>query len=449
MDYQETLKYLYTSTPLFQHKGIAAYKPGLGNSITLDNYFGNPHRSYHTIHVGGTNGKGSVCHTLAAILQEAGYRVGLYTSPHLINFRERIRVNGQMITEEYVTAFVEQHRPFFEPLYPSFFELTTAMAFDYFRAEKVDIAVIEVGLGGRLDCTNIITPILSVITNISLDHTALLGDTLGEIAYEKAGIIKAGVPVVTGEFAAKIVAEVFRKKAASVNAPLFFAKRVDVLANLKAPILDINNKFLCMDTQDFGRLDYALKEGPGQYHNMVTMLTALRVLNESKQLKRLDQAIVAAGVKNVIELTGMHGRWECLWESPLVIADTGHNPDAWEHLRVNINRYSSRRRAHVVIGFSNDKDIDEIVQSLPEEAVFYFTQAISERAMPVERVAASARAAGVTGGLYSSVSDALLAAIHRAGPKGFVFIGGSHFVVAEAIDLFNQMKTNTLTITNK
>lgn len=286
MDYQDTLTYLYNSVPMFQQVGGSAYKEGLENTLTQDAHFEHPHRSFRSIHVAGTNGKGSCSHTLAAILQEAGYRVGLYTSPHLVDFRERIRINGQPIPEEYVIRFVEQERGFFEPLHPSFFELTTAMAFRYFADEKVDVAVIEVGLGGRLDCTNIIRPDVCIITNISFDHTQFLGDTLAKIAGEKAGIIKSGIPVVIGETTPE-TKPVFLEKAQTTGAPIYFAEE--------------------NDREDYPGIEYELK-GLYQQKNARTILTALPLLKEAGY--RLDGQAVRSGFARVVELTGLMGRWQ-------------------------------------------------------------------------------------------------------------------------------------------
>ena len=297
MTYEETLNYLYTSIPVFQHSGGSAYKPGLDTTIALDNYLGNPHKAYRTIHVGGTNGKGSTSHLLAAILRQSGYKVGLYTSPHLVDFRERIRVNGQMIPHDYVIDFVEHHRAFFEPLHPSFFELTSAMAFDYFRSQEVDYAIIEVGLGGRLDSTNIITPILSVITNISLDHTQFLGDTVEKIAAEKAGIIKKNVPVVIGEAEQEGVAQVFMETAKQVNTSIYFAQDTDVL---KETHRTTSGRWVYEST-DHGTLHGELG-GIVQIKNAATVLTAVRIL-QANGVKIPTQA-VRDGFEQVVELTG-------------------------------------------------------------------------------------------------------------------------------------------------
>ena len=320
MTYQETIQYLFNSTPVFEHVGAAAYKPGLYNTRELDQHFGHPHIAYKTIHIAGTNGKGSCSHTLAAILQEAGYKVGLYTSPHLVDFRERIRVNGHPISEQRVIDFVEQERAFFEPLNPSFFELTTALALLYFKEQQVDVAVIEVGLGGRLDCTNIITPVLSLITNISFDHTQFLGNTLEQIAAEKAGIIKQHVPVVIGETAPD-TRTVFKQKAAICKAPIYFAEEEPEV--LSSKVCQTGGRDYI--TQHFGNLHGQLG-GEYQERNANTVLKALPLLQE---IFNITPNNIVAGFANVTTLTGLRGRWEKLRENPVVICDTGHNVAGW------------------------------------------------------------------------------------------------------------------------
>lgn len=431
MTYEQTIDYLYKSTPVFQHSGASAYKPGLDTSIALDNHLGNPHKAYKTIHVGGTNGKGSVCHLLAAVLQEAGYKVGLYTSPHLVDFRERIRVNGDMISQEYVVDFVARHKAFFEPLHPSFFELTSSMAFDYFRAEKVDFAIIEVGLGGRLDSTNIITPIVSVVTNISKDHTQFLGDTLGEIAYEKAGIIKPGVPIVLGEADDPVVENVFRQRAHDLYAPFYNPQEEKVLSR-DAHLLEKGEWIY--DTVDFGTI-FGELIGLAQFRNTQTVLCVLRVL--IKQNIEIPREAVRAGFENVTKTTGLQGRWQEVLFGPYTVLDTGHNPGAWKHLAYHIETEGSGRpTTWMIIGFSNDKDIDDILKIMPKNAVYLFTQASSERALPAETLARHAQAAGLQGEVYDSVVDAVFYVMTRATDHDMVFIGGSNFIVAEALPLF-------------
>ncbi|MDR1257658.1 MAG: bifunctional folylpolyglutamate synthase/dihydrofolate synthase [Tannerellaceae bacterium] len=426
MNYKETLEYLYASAPVYQHSGAQAYKPGLGTSRALDDYLGNPHRCYRTVHVAGTNGKGSVCHTLAAILQAAGLRTGLYTSPHLTDFGERIRVNGEMIDGDYVTDFVRRSRSFFEPLHPSFFELTSAMAFDYFRHCNVDCAVIEVGLGGRLDSTNIISTALSIITNISIDHTELLGNTLKDIAIEKAGIIKQGTPVVIGRADDETVVNVFRRKAAEMNAPLLLAQE-EKPAHIEQSIYE---------TKDFGRIRYGLT-GEVQHENLATVLCALRELGRLLPL-RLDQETVNRGASDVAGLTGLRGRWEKLRDRPHTIADTGHNPGAWRYITARIEAYCKERgcRAYMVTGFSNDKDVDAILRLAPREAFYIFTQAGSQRAMPAVTLLEKARAAGLDGMAFASAPEAVAFAMSEASEDDMVFIGGSNFIVAGILPLF-------------
>lgn len=415
MNYNETIEYLYSSTPVFERVGASAYKEGLGNTIALDNHLGNPHRLYKTIHVAGTNGKGSTSHTLAAILQKAGMKVGLYTSPHLVDFRERIRINGIQVPEQYVADFVKDNREFFEPLHPSFFELTTAMAFKYFAEQKVDIAVIEVGLGGRLDCTNIISPVLSVITNISFDHTGFLGDTLEKIAGEKAGIIKPCTPVVIGEYTDE-TKPVFVKKAEEMNAPITFAQ--DKAGDYPMPEFELH--------------------GACQEKNAQTILTACDELRKIGLLGANASDCISSGFAHVCEMTGLRGRWEKIQDSPLVICDTGHNLAGWEFLAPQIRRvYESRKagnsaaRLRIVFGMVDDKDITSVISLLPAEADYYFCQATTHRAIPVEKVVALASRHGLHGEGYDSVEKAYGKAMEDAEECDFIFVGGSSYVVAD------------------
>lgn len=415
MNYNETIEYLYSSTPVFERVGASAYKEGLGNTIALDNHLGNPHRLYKTIHVAGTNGKGSTSHTLAAILQKAGMKVGLYTSPHLVDFRERIRINGIQVPEQYVVDFVKDNRGFFESLHPSFFELTTAMAFKYFAEQNVDIAVIEVGLGGRLDCTNIISPVLSVITNISFDHTGFLGDTLEKIAGEKAGIIKPGTPVVIGEYTDE-TKPVFVKKAEEMNAPITFAQ--DKAGDYPMPEFELH--------------------GACQEKNAQTILTACDELCRIGLLGANASDCISSGFAHVCEMTGLRGRWEKIQDSPLVICDTGHNLAGWEFLAPQISRvYESRKagnpaaRLRIVFGMVDDKDITSVISLLPAEADYYFCQATTHRAIPVEKVVALASGHGLHGEGYDSVEKAYRKAMEDAEECDFIFVGGSSYVVAD------------------
>lgn len=408
MNYQDTLEYLYNSAPMFQQVGGAAYKEGLENTLTLDAHFGHPHRRYRTIHVAGTNGKGSCSHTLAAVLQEAGYKVGLYTSPHLVDFRERIRVNGEPVSEEYVIRFVEEERGFFEPLHPSFFELTTAMAFRYFADERVNVAVIEVGLGGRLDCTNIIRPDLCVITNISFDHVQFLGDTLAKIAGEKAGIIKRGVPVVIGE-ATEETRPVFEAKAKETDAPIYFAEDCD--------------------REDYPDIEFELK-GLYQKKNKQTLLTALPLLKEAGY--HIDEQAVRSGFAHVTSLTGLMGRWQKLQNSPTLVCDTGHNVGGIRYI-VEQLKEEKYRRLHIVMGMVNDKDVRGVLGLMPKEAVYYFTQASVKRAMPAGRLKELGLEAGLRGECYADVPAAVRAAQKESLPEDFIFVGGSSFIVADLL----------------
>lgn len=408
MNYQDTLQYLYDSTPMFQQVGGTAYKEGLYNTLALDEHLGHPHRQFHTIHVAGTNGKGSCSHTLAAILQTAGYRTGLYTSPHLVDFRERIRVNGHPIPEEYVIQFVEKERSFFEPLHPSFFELTTAMAFRYFADERVDVAIIEVGLGGRLDCTNIIRPDLCIITNISLDHTQFLGNTLKQIAGEKAGIIKSGIPVVIGETTNE-TRPVFEQKAHAVHAPIYFAEE--------------------NDREDYPGIECELK-GIYQKKNTRTLFTALPLLKESGY--RIDEQYVRQGFAHVVELTGLMGRWQKLQDAPTLVCDTGHNVGGITYIAEQL-RQQPCRKLHIVIGMVNDKDIRGVLALLPQEAIYYFTRASVKRALPAEDLASLAAEVGLQGLCYPDVPSAVRAAQEKSLPEDFIFVGGSTFIVADLL----------------
>ena len=408
MTYSETIKYLYESAPLFQQVGAGAYKEGLTNTQLLDAHLGHPHHFFRTIHVAGTNGKGSCSHTLAAILQSAGYKVGLYTSPHLVEFRERIRVNGKPVSEAYVVDFVERHRAFFEPLHPSFFELTTGMAFRYFADQQVDVAVIEVGLGGRLDCTNIISPDLCVITNISFDHTQFLGGTLAAIAAEKAGIIKSHTPVVIGETVDE-TRPVFEAKAREMEAPICFAEA------LKHPVYD--------------DMEMELK-GFYQIKNRSTVLAAIPLLLQAGY--RISEADVRRGFAEVVELTGLQGRWQQLQTSPRLVCDTGHNVGGISYV-VEQLRKQSCSTLRIVVGMVNDKDIRGVLALLPQEAIYYFTQASVHRALPVEEFACLAAEAGLKGHCFPDVVSAVIAAQTESLPEDFIFVGGSSYIVADLL----------------
>lgn len=433
MTYQETIEYLFNSAPLFQNIGGDAYKEGLSNTHKLDEYFGHPHRNFRTIHVGGTNGKGSCSHTLAAILQSAGYNVGLYTSPHLVDFRERIRVNGEMVPQEYVIRFVEEHRNFFEPLHPSFFELTTAMAFNYFAESKVDVAVIEVGLGGRLDCTNIITPDLSIITNISFDHTQFLGNTLAKIASEKAGIIKKGVPVVIGECTDE-TRPIFIKQAKDVNAPITLSDEENLVISSESTI---NSKRI-YDTIPYKEL-YGELGGLCQEKNTNTILTAIAQLNLLGY--NLSEKNVRKGFANVCALTGLMGRWQKLNESPTLICDTGHNVGGISYI-VNQLEQQSYKNLRIVMGMVNDKDVNGVLAMLPKDAIYYFTKASVKRAMDEKQLEALGKEHLLQGRSYTDVVTATKTALEEAEEDDLIFVGGSSFIVADLLSQKDKLNPN-------
>ena len=424
MTYEETTQYLFNSAPLFQHVGKDAYKEGLDNTHQLDAHFGHPHRKFKTIHVAGTNGKGSCSHTLAAILQSAGYKVGLYTSPHLVDFRERIRVNGVPVSKKYVINFVANHRDFFEPLHPSFFELATAMAFSYFAEQQVDVAVIEVGLGGRLDCTNIIRPDLCVITNISFDHVQLLGDTLAKIASEKAGIIKPGIPVVIGETTPETT-PVFETTALKQGAAIHFAEEEQLLISSS---VNAEGKRI-YQTKDYADLEGELG-GLCQEKNANTLLSAIRVLQSAGYTIREEH--VREGFGRVCQLTGLRGRWQKINATPVAFCDTGHNKGGIQYIVEQLSM-QTYHRLHIVMGMVNDKDISSVLALLPKDATYYFTQASVSRALPAAEVQRLASQAGLSGETYLSVKEAYEAALASARPDDFVFVGGSTFIVADLL----------------
>lgn len=426
MTYQEATEYLFNSTPLFQNVGKDAYKEGLENTLLLDKHFNHPHQQYQTIHIAGTNGKGSCSHTLAAILQEAGYKVGLYTSPHLVDFRERIRVNGTCIPEERVVRFVEEERAFFEPLHPSFFEITTALAFLYFAEQKVDIAVIEVGLGGRLDCTNIISPLLSVITNISFDHVQFLGNTLDKIASEKAGIIKPNTPVIIGETTPE-TRPVFIEKALRCQASIRFAEEKHELQAINEAY-DGTREY---QTLHFGTINGVLN-GDCQIKNTQTILAAV---SELQKTLHISEENVRDGFRNVCQTTGLRGRWQKLADSPKTYCDTGHNVGGISYIVKQLERIPCAQK-RIVIGMVNDKDIAHVLEMLPKDAIYYFTQAKVKRALPAEALLAQAKGKGLDGKAFSSVIEAYTAARNEASSDDLIFIGGSTFIVA---DLFTNI----------
>ena len=432
MTYEQAINYLYESAPLFQNIGAGAYKEGLGNTELLDKHFQHPHRQYATIHVAGTNGKGSVSHTLASILQSQGMKVGLYTSPHLTDFRERIRVNGEMIPQARVVSFVEQERTFFEPLHPSFFELTTALALQYFAEKNVDIAVIEVGLGGRMDCTNIIQPLVSIITNISFDHIQFLGNTLEKIASEKAGIIKPGIPAIVGEWGKESVAEVFMNKAEEAGTSLVFADRENEIVDFTLT----PGQGYTYHTATFGTIHGEL-EGLCQEKNTATILEAIKALRR-KGIHISNQA-VQDGFAKVSIHTGLRGRWQKIADKPLTICDTGHNVGGMQYITRQLAT-TPHQALHIVIGMVNDKDVNTVLSMLPQDATYYFTQASVRRAMPCDQFAQEASRHGLKGQCYPTVHDAYLAAKAASSEEDLIFIGGSTFIVADLFAAMEQEK---------
>lgn len=428
MTYDETIQYLFNSAPLFQHVGGAAYKEGLSTTHILDAHFNHPHNQYKTIHIAGTNGKGSCAHTIAAILQHTGLKVGLYTSPHLVDFRERIRINGEMMPQQYVIDFVEKERSIFEPLHPSFFELTTALAFKYFAEQHVDVAVIEVGLGGRLDCTNIISPILSVITNISFDHTQFLGNTLAQIASEKAGIIKHKVPVIIGECNAE-TRSVFEHKAHEVEAPILFAE--DNKEVLSSEFSDLyGHKLRHYTTRSFGDI-YGELTGECQIKNANTILCALHSLSKIFSVTHED---ITYAFEHVCEMTGLRGRWQILQEHPTIICDTGHNTGGWQYLAHQLAQIAtSGNKLHIVFGMASDKDIERVMSTLPHEACYYWTKASVKRATSEQTIANIATKYDLHGKTYSNVAEAYEAAVNNASTNDYIYVGGSSFIVADLL----------------
>ncbi|GHT62271.1 tetrahydrofolate synthase [Bacteroidia bacterium] len=433
MTYNETIQYLYDSAPMFQKVGAPAYKEGMENSFLIDEHLHEPHTKYKTVHVGGTNGKGSTCHLLASVLQEAGYKTGLYTSPHLLDFRERIKVNGEMIDKDFVVRFIAENKDFFESIHPSFFELTTGMAFAYFAEQAVDVAVIEVGLGGRLDCTNVITPVLSIITNISFDHTNLLGNTLTAIAKEKAGIIKPGVPVVIGEAEGE-VRDVFEGERRKVQGERFVFvgdEKLDGYERIVSPL-----------------------KGFAQEKNTATVLCAINILKSLRPSPftfhlspftfhpspftfHLSPEVVYKGFANVIKNTGLTGRWQIVQEHPKMVLDTGHNVGGMEY---NVRQLQSEKydALHIVFGMVNDKDISAVLGLLPKNAKYYFTQANLPRALDAQLLAEQAGQFGLKGEIFHRVSEAFSAAKKNAGTNDFIFVGGSTFIVAEVLEFLNK-----------
>ena len=455
LNYRQTIDYLYSRLPVFHRIGIAAYRPDLGNIVALCSALGQPHERFRSLHIGGTNGKGSVSHMLAAILQQAGYKTGLYTSPHLLDFRERIRINGDMIPEEEVVRFIAANHQLIEELSPSFFEVTAAMAFWYFASQQVDIAIIEVGMGGRLDSTNIITPELSVITNIGLDHVQVLGDTLPAIAAEKAGIIKEGIPVIIGEYQ-DATAPVFLQKSKEMNASIHFASRDWEITDSRIPPGPIavpeaaevqesasdpgelpasaGDIFLGIEAQSltYGKTLHLQLDLTGNYQkkNVKATLSAIEELR--KKGFSISEAEVKEALRQVNTLTGFAGRWHVLGRNPLLVCDTGHNEDGIREVLRQIGT-TPHENLHIVFGMVNDKEVEKILDMLPKEATYYFCKAAVPRAMDEQVLREKALAAGLNGEAFLSVKEAIISAKNAAVANDLVFIGGSTFVVAEAI----------------
>lgn len=428
MTYKETLDYLYSMLPMFHRIGPAAYKDNLNNSKALDSLLGHPHMAFPTVHIAGTNGKGSVSNMLAATLQTAGYRTGLFTSPHLKDFRERIRVNGKMISKSYVTAFVTKYIKQFKHIQPSFFEWTTALAFDYFRHKKVDIAVIETGLGGRLDSTNIIHPLISVITNIGWDHTQLLGNTLPKIAKEKAGIIKFKTPVIIGEFNAA-TSKIFKAVAENKKADIVFADRKYHPKKLKNSATSLLVEVKNHDTSTREKYKLSLA-GNYQVKNAATVIATVNQLRQCSY--SISEQQLKKALKNVQSITGFSGRWQVLGNKPAIIADTAHNIDGVKYVIRQIKSLKYRH-LHVVLGMVSDKDITAVLASFPEKATYYFCEAAIPRAMDANLLKIRAMEYNLRGEVYPSVKQALNAAKKNAAANDLIFIGGSTFTVAEIV----------------
>ncbi len=427
MNYSDTLDFLYSSLPMYPRIGKAAYKSNLDTTLRLDNHLGKPHRSFRSIHIAGTNGKGSVSHMLAAVLQAAGYKTGLYTSPHYIDFRERIRVDGKMVDEQYVIDFVRENRDILMELEASFFEMTVAMAFSYFEKEKVDLAIVETGMGGRLDSTNIITPLVSVITGIGFDHTQYLGDTLEKIAMEKAGIIKQEVPVVIGQAVAGL-RKLFEDRAIQMHAPIFFAEDRYTIQNRGcAPDDGLQGFDVYRDGMLFLEELCTDLLGDFQALNIRTVLQVLELLEG--EIAGIPGSL-REGLMKVKKLTGFMGRWQVMRQSPRVICDSGHNADG---LATSVRQLLNMKhdRLHMVIGMVNDKDISAILDMLPADAKYYFTRAAIPRALDQDILRSEAEKYSLEGSSYPSVIEAYRSAMDNADKKDIIFVGGSSFVVAD------------------
>ena len=428
MTYQQTIDYLYSQLPMYSRIGAAAYKEDLHNTIALCNAIDNPQTKFKSIHIAGTNGKGSTSHMLAAMLQQAGYKTGLYTSPHLKDFRERIKIDGEMISQQFVIDFVERTKTISEQIKPSFFELTVAMAFDYFEKEKVDIAVIETGLGGRLDSTNIITPILSIITNIGYDHIDILGDTLEKIASEKAGIIKPNVPVVIGEYLPE-TKNVFIDKAKQCNAPVYFAQDEYVVSNINYTMQLLSCDVTSTEHNITETFELDLN-GLYQTKNIRTVLCAEGILMQLGF--PIKNAAEKQALKNVKKLTGLYGRWDVISSNPTIILDVAHNEDGIKQLLHQLSVVSRESSAlHLVMGMVKDKDISKLLSILPKNAHYYFSNAHIERALPHQDLLEKAKAFKLNGESFDDVNKAIKAAKLHAATGDIIIVCGSVFLVAE------------------
>jgi len=436
MTYGEVTEYLFNKTANYENQGASGYKEGLGNALALDEHFAHPHENFRSVHVGGTNGKGSVSHTIASLLQMFGYRVGLYTSPHLVDFNERIRINGKPIPHDYVIEFVEQNKSFFDTLDASFFELTTAMAFKYFSDMDVDIAIVEVGLGGRLDSTNIINPIISVITNVSMDHTQLLGSTISQIAMEKGGIIKKGTPVVIGESTPE-THQIFQAIADEAKAPIYFADD------------ESESEIISAEMQDDGMMHYKAKHlsdfcgelcGLYQARNTNTVMSVMHRLmdlgylcecyspdNQAKIQKEMNKAF-----QNVTRLTGLLGRWQTVRTNPTVVCDTGHNVGGWEYLHKQLANIKCKQ-LRMIFGMVSDKDIYGVMSLLPKNATYYYTKGTTKRAFPETSLKVFGEQFGLQGECYPTVAEAYKAALAESSTDDFIFVGGSTYIVADLL----------------
>lgn len=426
MNYQDTLHYLFSRLPMFSRIGAAAYKADLVNTVRLCEALGNPQHTFKSIHIAGTNGKGSTSHMLAAILQTSGYKTGLYTSPHLKDFRERIKINGKMVSEEFVIDFTRKIKPLIEEIEPSFFEITVAMAFEYFSQQRIDVAVIETGLGGRLDSTNIITPELSVITNIGWDHMNILGDSLEKIAAEKAGIIKEGIPVIVGEVIPE-TATVFAETAAAKNAPLSIATEKRQVQDW-----DWKKNELVVEVAAAHQTDHKVYQLdlPGIYQRK-NLLTVLEVCSQLQQAGwKIDDATIHEGLQHTKKLTGLHGRWESIHHSPLVILDVAHNTDGIRQL-VQQAEVTGHNQLHIVLGMVKDKDIERVLALLPKTAAYYFTKAQIPRALPEEELMERAGKLKLQGDCFSEVNEAIDFALQHAHPDDLIIVCGSVFLVGE------------------